>query len=78
MTDKNMCLRLDDECQRILTKAKMLMEENPELLEGEKVAWISKTSVITVMIKHWWREVGEAVYTKPAKYTIEPADEVEE
>ena len=59
MTDKYMCLRLDEECQRILTKAKMLMSEDRELLEGEKVPWINGTAVITVMIKHWWREVGE-------------------
>ena len=43
MTDKYMCLRLDEECQRILTKAKMLMSEDRDLLEGEKVAWVNGT-----------------------------------
>ena len=62
MSDKYMCLRLDEECQRILTKAKMLMSEDCELLEGEKVPWVNGTAVITVMIKHWWREVGEVKY----------------
>ena len=35
------------------------MSEDRELLEGEKVPWVNGTAVITVMIKHWWREVGE-------------------
>lgn len=59
MSDKYMSLRLDEECQRILTRAKMLMSEDPELLEGENPPWINNTAVITVMIKHWWHCVGE-------------------